>query len=187
MIARCRVIAHIGWSLTPASSLRIGPDVVLLKDSSEAGAKCPILRRMKKARSTKAAPARTTVRTPDDSLEKRRARGKRIHWAREIIEPNRLDFARKLGVDVSTIRNIETGKANPGIQLAQRIFHALRISLDYVVEGRLSGVDPDLAATLVADHPELRPPRPVARAGSSPSTAPQPNTYSTVTAAPHFS
>ena len=37
----------------------------------------------------------------------------RIHWAREMIELNRLDFARKLGVDVSTIRNIETGKANP--------------------------------------------------------------------------
>jgi DNA-binding XRE family transcriptional regulator len=119
-----------------------------------------------------------TTRAPDDTPEKRRARGQRIRWAREIVEPNRLAFARKLGVDVSTIRNIENGKANPGVQLAHRICHSIRISLDYIVEGQLIGVDPELAGQLVADHPELdprrqRPPKPgSARKGRRSNTFP---------------
>lgn len=124
---------------------------------------------------TMAAAMRPT-RSPDDSPEKREARGRRIRWAREIVEPNRLDFARKLGVDVSTIRNIENGKANPGLQLAHRIFHSLRISLSYVVDGRLNGVDPELATMLVADHPELAPPRPTSPRPSNPGTGLRPNT-----------
>ena len=123
------------------------------------------------------------TRAPDDSPEKRAARGQRIRWAREILEPNRLDFARKLGVDVTTIRNIETGKTNPGLQLAQRIFHVLRISLAYVVDGELNGVDLEMATALVARHPELTPPPPTARPPGNPGTGRQPNTYATINAA----
>ena len=99
------------------------------------------------------------VRTPGDTLEKRRARGLRIRWAREEVEPNRYEFARKLGVDATTIRNIENGKANPGMQLLHEMCHSLRISLDYIVDGRLIGIDPELAGLLVARHPELAPTR----------------------------
>ena len=127
------------------------------------------------------------TRSPNDSPEKRAARGARILWAREIVEPSRTDFARKLGVDVTTIRNIEAGKTNPGLQLAQRIFHALRISLAYVVDGKLEGVDPELAAILVADHPELAPPRQSLQRSGNPGITPQANTSSTITAAPAFS
>jgi transcriptional regulator with XRE-family HTH domain len=116
-----------------------------------------------------------TARAPDDSPEKRQARGQRIRWAREIVEPNRLVFARKLGVDVSTIRNIEKGKTNPGVQLIHRICHSIRISLDYVVDGRLIGVDPELAQCLIADHPELDPRR-QRPASDTARTAPLPNT-----------
>jgi transcriptional regulator with XRE-family HTH domain len=122
-------------------------------------------------------PNLSPVRAPGDTREKQRLRGLRIRWAREIVEPSRLQFARKLGVDVSTIRDIETGKTNPGIELAWRLFHSIRISLDYVVAGRLIGVDPELVALLVAAHPELAPTRPPAARLGSPDTAPQPNTY----------
>jgi DNA-binding XRE family transcriptional regulator len=141
---------------------------------------------MKKPRKAPPPPVRPT-RSPDDSPEKRAARGERIRWAREIVEPNRLDFARKLAVDVSTIRNIETGKTNPGLQLAQRICHSLRISLTYVVDGLLTGVDPELAALLVADHPELAPPRQSLRRSGNPGMAPHTSTSSTINAAPAFS
>ena len=103
-------------------------------------------------------PTKQPVRTPGDTLEKRRARGLRIRWAREEAEPIRYEFARKLGVDTTTIRNIENGKANPGLQLLHEICHSLRISLDYIVDGKLIGVDPELAGLLVAHHPELVPP-----------------------------
>jgi len=129
------------------------------------------------------AAAMRPTRSPDDSPEKRKARGERIRWAREILEPNRLDFARKLGVDVTTIRNIENGKANPGLQLAQRICHSLRISLSYVVDGLLTGVDPEMAALLVAYHPELSPPRPTSRRPNNPGTVHPTSTSATITAA----
>jgi len=115
------------------------------------------------------------MRAPNDSREKQRARGLRIRWAREIVEPNRMQFARKLGVDVTTIRDIETGKTNPGIELAWRIFHSIRISLDYVVAARLTGVDPELANLLVKAHPELAPRPPIPRP-DNPGTARQPST-----------
>lgn len=76
-------------------------------------------------------------------------------WAREAHQISRIEFARRLGVDMTTLRNIETGKSNPGMLLSWRLFHALGISLDYVVAGRLTGLDPDLAARLARDHPEL--------------------------------
>lgn len=110
-------------------------------------------------------------------------RGQRIRWAREIVEPNRLAFARKLGVDVTTLRDIENGKRNPGILLAYQIFHALRISLDYAVAGRLTGVDPELAVLLLQDHPELAPPRPPARKPRSPGKERQPSTFPMIGAA----
>jgi DNA-binding XRE family transcriptional regulator len=53
------------------------------------------------------------ARSPFDTDERRQARGQRIRWAREIVEPNRLDFARKLGVDAATIRDIENGRISP--------------------------------------------------------------------------
>jgi len=186
MIARCRVIHHIEGLLTLWSSPRIGSHAVHKKPSGEAGAKCPILWDMKKPLKPMPEAERPT-RSPYDSPQKRAARGRRILWAREIVEPNRMDFARKLGVDVTTIRNIETGKTNPGLQLAQRMFHALRISLTYVVDGQLTGVNPELAALLVADHPELAPARQSLQRSDNPGTAVHPSTSSKISAAPHFS
>jgi DNA-binding XRE family transcriptional regulator len=119
------------------------------------------------------------TRAPDDTPEKRQKRGMRIRWAREILEPNRLEFSRKLRVDNTTIRDIESGKTNPGVQLALKICHSLRISLDYIVDGSLTGVNPEMAAALVADHPELSPPRPQPPKTGNGSKDSQGNTYQT--------
>lgn len=97
------------------------------------------------------------MRSPFDTEQKRAARGERILWARKIVEPNRLEFSRKLGIDATTARDIETGRRNPGVELLYAICHSLRISLDYIVKGSLKGVDPELALQLVTDHPELDP------------------------------
>jgi transcriptional regulator with XRE-family HTH domain len=128
------------------------------------------------------APAQKT-RTPGDSPEQREARGRRILWAREAHGISRLEFARRLGVDMTTLRNIENGKSNPGMQLAWRMFHALRISLDYVVAGRLTGVDPELAGLLVHTHPELAIRRLETHKLDKPDTDLRPNTSE---AAPAF-
>lgn len=87
--------------------------------------------------------------------EQRQAIGRRLLWARELVCPNRSEFARKMGVDNGHICRIETGAKGPSITLLQNMCHALRISYDYVVEGRLVGVDPELLGLLIAYHPEL--------------------------------
>jgi transcriptional regulator with XRE-family HTH domain len=128
------------------------------------------------------------MRSFDDTPEKRRLRGMRILWAREILQPNRYEFARTLGVDPSTIRNIENGKANPGPQLLHWICHSLRISLDYIVDGTLNGVDPHLAYELGERHRgELFPQRVATPTGKRRTSDPQDqdHTSATVVGAQH--
>jgi transcriptional regulator with XRE-family HTH domain len=81
--------------------------------------------------------------------------GKRIKWARELVEPNRAAFARVLGVDRSTIQKIEDGDRAPSVFNIIDIAHRLRVSPDYILTGSLRGVDGELAGLLVALHPEL--------------------------------
>jgi transcriptional regulator with XRE-family HTH domain len=102
-------------------------------------------------------------------------------WAREAHQISRIEFARRLGVDMTTLRNIESGKSNPGMLLSWRLFHALGISLDYVVAGRLTGLDPELAGMLVRDHPELAIRRLEPHKLDKPDMDPPPNTSEAAT------
>jgi transcriptional regulator with XRE-family HTH domain len=97
-------------------------------------------------------------------------------WAREAHGVSRIEFSRRLGVDMTTLRNIENGKSDPGLRLAWRMFHALGISLDYVVGGRLTGLDPELAGILARDHPELAIRRLEPHKLDTPGTGSPPNT-----------
>ena len=81
--------------------------------------------------------------------------GARIRWARELVEPNGAEFARAIGVDRSTIRHIESGRRPPSIFAVIEISHALRVTPDYILLGKMQGVDGELAARLGAAHPEL--------------------------------
>ena len=81
--------------------------------------------------------------------------GKRILWARELVEPNRAAFARLLGVDRSTLQKIEDGDRAPSVFNVLDISHRLRVSTDYILHGSLVGVDRELADMLVSRHPDL--------------------------------
>lgn len=83
--------------------------------------------------------------------------GRRIKWARELVEPNRAEFARDMGVDRSTLAKIEDGTRAPSVFNVLDIAHRLRVTTDYILIGTLRGVDGELAAMLVARHPELAP------------------------------
>lgn len=81
--------------------------------------------------------------------------GQRIRWARELVEPNRAEFARGLGVDRSTIRDIESGRRPPSVFAVLAISHQLRVTPDYILTAKMRDVDGELAAALGAHHPEL--------------------------------
>lgn len=81
--------------------------------------------------------------------------GRRILWARELVEPNRAAFARLMGIHRTTLQKIEDGNRTPSIFNVIEIAHRLRVSTDYILIGTLRGVDGELAARLIQAHPEL--------------------------------
>jgi len=81
--------------------------------------------------------------------------GSRIRWARQLVEPNRAAFARKLQVDRTTLHKIEDGERAPSVFLVAELSHKLRVSTDYIILGTMRGVDGELAAKLLQAHPEL--------------------------------
>jgi len=83
--------------------------------------------------------------------------GRRIQWARELVEPNRAEFARLLGLDRSTLAKIESGDRSPSIFNVLDLAERLQVTTDYILTGSLRGVDGEIAARLVSLHPELLP------------------------------
>src|SRR4249920_2601233 len=81
--------------------------------------------------------------------------GKRIQWARLLVEPNRAAFCRDLRVDRTTLQKIEDGDRSPTVFLVVELSHRLCVSTDYILKGSLMGVDGELAARLIEAHPEL--------------------------------
>ena len=81
--------------------------------------------------------------------------GNRIKWARELVEPNRAAFARLMGVDRTTLQKIEDGDRPPSIFNVLDLAHRLRVTPSYILDGSMRGIDGELAALLVARHPEL--------------------------------
>lgn len=95
------------------------------------------------------------VKRPSAVSDIQKAVGARIRWARELVEPNRAEFARLMRVDRSTLAKIEDGSRPPSVFNVMDISHRLRVSADYILHGSLVGVDAELAAELVRRHPEL--------------------------------
>jgi transcriptional regulator with XRE-family HTH domain len=81
--------------------------------------------------------------------------GERLRWVRELVGATPTQLASDLGVDVSSVRHIERGVRSPSLVLLMTLCHVLRISPQYLLWGRLEGVDPELAAKLKSLHPEL--------------------------------
>lgn len=97
---------------------------------------------------------------PEAYTEVAQAIGQRIRWARELVEPNRAEFARAMGVDRSTVRDIESGRRPPSIFAVIEISHRLRVTPNYILLGNMQGVDGELAGRLAVQHPELVQPWP---------------------------
>ncbi len=81
--------------------------------------------------------------------------GERIRWARELVVPNRAELARMMGVDRTTLQKIEDGDRPPSIFNVLDLAHRLRVTPDYILTGSMRGVDGEIAALLVSQHPEL--------------------------------
>lgn len=81
--------------------------------------------------------------------------GQRIKWARELVEPNRAEFARAMGVDRTTLQKIEDGDRPPSVFNVMDLAARLRVTPNYILGGSMRGVDGEMAALLAVEHPEL--------------------------------
>ncbi len=98
--------------------------------------------------------------------------GERLRWARELVSGGPTRLAADVGVDTSAIRHIERGVRLPSLHLLQALCHVLRISPQYLMEGSLAGVEPELAAKLKAAHPGLSWPAAAPASGNSHNSPP---------------
>ena len=82
--------------------------------------------------------------------------GARVQWARELVEPNRSEYARAIGVDPSTLKKIETGERAPSVFNILELSNRLRVSTDFLLKGLLTArTDEEMGLRLAALHPEL--------------------------------
>ena len=94
--------------------------------------------------------------TPYDLQEEDAQRiGDRLRWVRELVDATPTQLAADLGVDSSSVRHIENGIRLPSLRMLMVICHVLRISPQDLLWGSLAEVEPELAARLKAEHPEL--------------------------------
>ena len=82
--------------------------------------------------------------------------GERIGWVRELVQPNRYEAARTLGLDPSTLAKIEAGSRAASIFNVISIANRYRCTTDFILRGVMSArMDDELALKLAALHPEL--------------------------------
>ena len=89
--------------------------------------------------------------------------GKRLKWVREAMGMKQAQIADLVGVDQTAWSLYERGLRMPDQFAAVRLIAKLKISREYLLEGILENVEPDLAIRLALAHPELAPPRRRAR------------------------
>lgn len=99
------------------------------------------------------AKAKEKDRSPPSAFN--RAVGRRLKWARMLVEPNMAEFARHLRMDRTTIRDIENGSRSMSFPTLIAICHYLRVHPGYLLFGELRGTDPELARLLRTRHPHL--------------------------------
>jgi transcriptional regulator with XRE-family HTH domain len=90
------------------------------------------------------------------------AMGQRLRWVRDIKGASQADMAAAIGLHPSSWSLYERGARWPDIFEAMRIVAKLQISIPYLLQGTLEGVERDLAIQLAAHHPELA--RPMGKA-----------------------
>jgi transcriptional regulator with XRE-family HTH domain len=81
--------------------------------------------------------------------------GERLRWAREFWEPDVRIFAGVMRIQTLLWLRYERDEVSLPFETAREVAHRLAVSLDYLYEGRLTGVAPTLEAHLVERHPSL--------------------------------
>lgn len=81
--------------------------------------------------------------------------GRRLRWVREAIGRSQAEMAETIGVHQTAWSLYERGARWPDAFEAVRIMAKLGISREYLLDGSLQGVQPELAIRLAARHPEL--------------------------------
>lgn len=82
--------------------------------------------------------------------------GQRLRWVREAMDDaSQETLADLVGVHQTAWSLYERGLRTPDQFEILRMVSKLRISMAYLLEGSLDGVDRDLAIQLAARHPEL--------------------------------
>ena len=125
---------------------------------------------------------RDDVKKTEKQRQKELALGvaERLREARLLVGLSRTELAAACGVGESTIGHCENSIRLPSIHLLMSLCHVLRISPQYLMNGSLEAVDPELAARLKQRLPELSWPstRPTHdnADNSAPSSGPRPRT-----------
>lgn len=83
--------------------------------------------------------------------EKLKPVGKRIQDARKVLGITQADLADKLGISVSHMSSIETGRANFGVETLMKITVILKVSADNLLRTDI----PEVSAIYAGDLDEL--------------------------------
>lgn len=83
--------------------------------------------------------------------EKLKPVGKRIQDARKVHGITQADLADKLGISVSHMSSIETGRANFGVETLMKITEILKVSADNLLRTDI----PEVSAIYAGDLDEL--------------------------------
>ena len=81
--------------------------------------------------------------------------GQRLRWVREARGMTQAEIAALVGLSDSAWSLYERGLRFPDTFEATRLLAKLRISREYLLEGKLAGVETGLAIRLAAAHPHL--------------------------------
>lgn len=81
--------------------------------------------------------------------------GTRLRWARQLYFRTFEECAQRMELSGQSWDRYETDDAELPVSLARRFAHLCCVTLDYIYEGEISGLEPEVAAELVKRHPQL--------------------------------
>jgi transcriptional regulator with XRE-family HTH domain len=87
--------------------------------------------------------------------EQMKQMGERLRWVREAYGKKQQEMAEIIGIHQTSWSLYERGERWPDQFEVVRLIGKLKITREYLLEGRLLGVAPELAIQIAARHPEL--------------------------------
>ena len=92
---------------------------------------------------------------PPEKAELMKRIGERLRWVREVHGKSQAEMGALFGISGNAWGKIELGKRLPDRFRLPEIVARLAISMEYLKDGSLDGVERSLAIHLAAAHPEL--------------------------------